>query len=171
MTLSILFFLLIPLFLIPSILLPLNRLRMFLVASFSAFIIVSLLYLFNHWIKGDFIEQAIGEKFRWLSGFLYEKKTELLEVERNHLSFSFFLLSMYLLVYFIVFIPVKLIYVGNNPSFHKQLKTAQKIFVSTLFFLTTFGAAFFFLVNIRMILPFEDGFFHDFFDFLYHIEA
>lgn len=171
MNLSILLLLLIPLFLIPSILLPLNRLRVFLIASTCAFLLVSLLYLFNHWIKEDFIEQAIGEKFRWFSGFLYENRAELSQVEKKHLSFSFFLLAMYLLVYFIIFIPVKLIYVGNNPSFHKQLKTVQKVIVSILFFLTTFGIAFFFLVNIRMILPFEDGFLKDFFDFLYRIEV
>lgn len=171
MTLSLVLIILIPLFILPAILLPLNRLRVFLIGTTSAFLVVAFIYLLNSWTGKSFIEQTIGKYFLFLSSFFYVSKIELSMIEIYHISFSFFLLALYLIIYFVVLLFTTIFYVGNNPSFHKQLKFVQKFFVSILFFVTTFSIVFFFFVNIRLILPIRDGLFENIFSLFYKIEA
>lgn len=171
MTLSLLLIILIPLFIFPSILLPLNRLRIFLIGTISSFLIVGFIYLLNIWIGNNFLEQNIGKYFIFLSGYFYLSIIELSSSEIYHLSFNFFLIFLYFLIYILVFIPVKILYIGKNPSFHKQINHVSKIIYSLIFFITTYSICFFFLINIREIIPLNDGLFQNIFDFIYKIEA
>lgn len=171
MSLSLLLIFIVPLFILPSILLPLNRLRMFLIGTISSFVVIAFIYMLNIWIGNNFLEQNIGKAFLFLSSFFYLSKVELSSVEIYHLSFSFFLIALYFLLYIIVFIPTKLLYIGKNPSFHKQINFFSKIVYSVLFFISTFSICFFFLINIREILPLNDGLFQNVFNFFYKIEA
>lgn len=170
MDLTFALLLLLPLFLLPCILLPLNKVRVYFIGSLSAFIPVAFLYMINRWIDGIFIEQTIGKSFLPVFGFLFVRE-ELSTTEINHLSFSFFLLVLYLATYFLVYLFTKRFYVGNNPTFHKQLNRIQKVILSIFFFITSYTVASVFLINIREILPFPDGLFANLFSWIYQIEA
>lgn len=170
MTLTGVLAFLIPLFILPGILLPLNRLRVFSIGTVSAFIPVSFIYLLNHWMGQNFIEQGIGNAFYPVFRFLFQNP-EISSAEKSHLSFTFFLLFLYLFLYLILLIFTKHYYVGSNPSFHKNLGKIYKIPLSIVFFLTSYTIVFLFLINIRLILPIQDGLFQDFFSWIYPLEA
>ena len=170
MTLTLALLVLLGLFLLSAILLPLNRVRVFSISSFSAFVPVGFIYLLNGWMEKNFIEQEIGKVFFPVFSFLFPTD-ELTLVEKRHLSFSFFLLFLYLILYIIVLLFTKRYYVGNNPSFHKRRNLLTKFLVSSVYFWSAFIVVFLFLVNIREILPFPDGWFQDFFSVIYPIEA
>lgn len=170
MTLTAVLAFLIPLFILPCIFLPLNRLRVFCIGTVSAFIPVAFIFLLNRWLGQNFIEQAIGNAFSPIFGFLFPEP-EISHNEKAHLSFAFFLICLYLVLYLVFLLFTKRFYVGSNPSFHKQLSRIYKIPLSIIFFLTSYTIAFLFLINIRQILPIPDGFFQDFFAWIYPLEA
>ncbi|MCI1735465.1 MAG: hypothetical protein LKM30_07010 [Bacilli bacterium] len=171
MTLTLFLFLLIPIFVLPAIFLPLNRVRMFLYGTVSAFVVVGIFYLLNLWLTPLSVSTQLGRAFRPLSAFLVDGHSELSLTEKYHLSFTFFLMLLYFLVYLIVYLLCKLFFIGSNPSFHKPVKAIRKVIDSSLFLVSTYLALALFFINIREILPFGDGFLSWLFALIYPLEA
>lgn len=171
MTLSLFLLLLLPVFVVPAIFLSLNRLRSYFLPSIFAFALVFSLYLFQVFFPSLEVEEKIGKAFLGMWQFLFRPFIELSQGEIYHLSFDFTLLFLYLLTYTIFFFVTKIYFIGDNPSIHKQVRHVRHTYVGIFFVVFTYGALFFFLISIREILPFEDGFLSFFFPAIYPIEA
>ena len=171
MSLSLILIFLFVLFLIPTILLSHNRLRFYIACSLPAFVMVSIFLFLNMAFPDLGVETKIGKTFLVLFSWTFKRYEELSVKEIYHLSFSFFLLCVYLLTYLVSFLLWKLFFIGINPNIHKPIRIVQKIFDGLFFFLMTYGFVFLFLISIRRMIPFPDGFLQGLFQWLYPLEV
>lgn len=171
MTLTLLLLILLPLFVIPGFLLSRNRLRFFLLCSLPTFILILTLNFIDLSFPAQQINERIGRAFMPMWYWLIKGYTELNQAELIHLSASFSYLLLYFIFYIVFYIPAKIFYIGSNPNIHHFIRTISRTFDALLFILSTYGIVFLFLIEIREILPFDDGFLSSVFDWIYKIEV
>lgn len=170
MTLSWFLLSLFLIFLLPSILLPQNRLRLYLFGTLSSCLVILVFFIVSFSMPEGALERNIGGFFLFLFPFI-GRNIELTFQEMCHLSFCFILLIFYLFVYLIVFLIFKYTYVGTNPNIHRSIKRIRRVFQGILFFLSAYIPLFFFFLNIRGILYLPDGFLASLFNLFYEIKA
>lgn len=170
MSLSLLLLILIPLFLIPAIFLPQNRLKYYSACSLVAFGVIFFICLFDVLISQIDIEDDIGKAFYGMFKPLIER-SQLSQKEIDHLSFWLTLLFFYGLLYLLSYLGMKFFFIGSNPSIKKPSRRIAKVTLSLLFFLSTYMALAIFLVEAREILPFRDGFLSFLFTWIHPIQA
>lgn len=171
MTLSVLLLILLPLFLLPAFLLSKNRLQFYLLCSFPSALGIILLLIIDFSFPSYQINQKIGTAFLPLWNWLFQGYKELNSAEIIHLSCCFSYLLLYFILYLICYLFVKKFYIGSNPNIHGYINLLTRFFSIILFFLTTYGICFLFLIEIREILPFPDGFLSFLFNWFYQIEV
>lgn len=171
MTLSLALLLASSVFILPAVFLSLNRLRFYLYCAMSAFFVVFVFLFFDFYFPSLQVEETIGRTFSFLSSFILNTHIELSIAERYHISFYFFLLVLYFLVYLITYIILKVFYIGANPSVHKNIKQFRHLFDGILFLIFTYGMLALFFIEIRQISPFKDGLFAFFFNWIHPLEA
>lgn len=171
MTISFLILIFTPIFLLPAFLLSHNRLRTYLFSIISATTVLIFIFLLDTFIPKIDLNYNIGKTFYPLWKFLLANNKELTDLERYHVSTSFTYLLIYFLTYILTFIPIKLIFIGTNPNIHKPIKTIQRISDIVLFIIGTYFVFALFIVEIRIILPFNDGFLSSIFSLIYKVEA
>ena len=169
MTLSLILILLLPLLLFLPIFLPRNKTRFYTICATLAAAPILVLYLLNLFFPSLQLQERIGNIFFVFSAFLYANRVELSQAEMVHLSCNFFYLYSYILVYILSSIVVKLLFIGQNPAIQKPISTIRKVFDALLFFVLTYGILFFFLVDIRILFPFGDGFLSPLMNMIYRI--
>lgn len=170
MSLSILLIVLFIIFLIPALFLPQNRIRFYLIASLGSSAFLLALFLLSLAFSTEEFEKGLGGTFSFLFPFL-SGNPELTSMEVHHLSSWFMFLSFYLLFYLILFLSAKFNYVGSNPSIRKPTKSIYRILEALVFLASAFFPLALFFVNIRGILPLQDGFLSPLFDVFYHLGA
>lgn len=171
MTLTLALLVLSSLFFLPACFLSLNRLRTYLIASGSAFFVVFVFLFLNRYFPSLPVEETLGRTFYFLSGFLLDGYIELSLLERYHIAFYFFLLLLYFIIYLIVYIILKIHFVGSNPSVHKNIKRLRQVLAGIFFVVFTYGMMALFFIEIRQILPFNDGILAFFFNWIHPLEA
>lgn len=170
MTLSWLIIFLIPLFLIPAVFLPQNRLKYYSICSLVAFGIVFFICLFNITISQVSIEKDIGKAFYGMFSPIVSRDYLTME-EIYHLSFWLTLIFFYGIIYFLCYMILKFFFIGNNPSIKKPSKRVAQVALSILFFASTYLTFAVFLIEIREIIPFRDGFLSFLFTWIHPIQA
>jgi len=171
MTLSLGIIIILPLFIIPVVLLPINRIRFFLGGTLIAFFLTAIIYLTDAFFPTAGLGDMIGSWAYPIFRFLIEGHIELNTPERYHISFCLFLFILYLTIYLIYFLFGKIFFVGNNPSFNRKTTKLRKAFDGFIFILTTYIGLIIILINIRMILPFSYGVLNPLFNWIYTIGA
>lgn len=169
MSLSLLIILIFLVLLIPTILLPLNKLKTYIMSFTPGFIIC--FFLFFMFLNFPSIEYSLGWGVYPTFSFILNSYKELNNVERAHYSAYLFLIILYFICYLITYILIKIIYIGKNPSIHKATNILVKISLSVLFIIYTSLFTSVVLVEIRGIIPLQDGFLKPIFDSIYLIEA
>ncbi len=168
MSLSILFVILIPFFLIPSIFLPRNKLIIYTLCSGIPGIIFVLLFLTDRIYSSLDISSAIGEAFLGMFSFLTDRET-LSYAQKTHISFNLTCFFFYMVLYMISFVISKFWFIGSNPDIHKVYTAFEKFFLSAMFFIFTYGVLFIFLAEIREIIPLSDGFLSFLFNIIHKV--
>lgn len=169
MTLSILIIAIFPLFLIPTIILPTNKLKIYTYCSMIASSFFLLTFILNLLIPSLNIETIIGKTFLPLFSFIDKQYLKIEEV--YHISFYLTCIFFYLLFYIISILSIKKFYIGKNPSMVKPLSRVEHILYILLFLIFTYVLLSFSLIQIRIIIPLKDGFLENFFSIFYIIEA
>lgn len=169
MTLSLLFLLVAPLFLLPSIFLPSHRLKVYVRSSLLGGLAVLLLSFVDVFFPEVRLAVLLGEPFLPLfSSFLSVEQTYL---EQCRIAMAFFLLFVYFLLYLLSYAVQKLLFLGQNMTIHWSGKILRHVGYSLLFLLFTFVPLVIFFLNIRILLPFPDGIFSPLFQLFYPLEA
>ena len=171
MSLTLALIILASVFIVPAVFLSFNRLRMYLTCSTAAFFVIASIVFANRIFPSLGLEAFLGRTFYFFSEFLITPFEEFSMTERYHLSFQFFLLLLYFVIYLLAYIPMKIFFIGQNPSVHRQRRRLYQIFAGILFIITTYGALSFFIINIRGMLPLRDGFLGWLFTAIYPLEA
>ncbi len=171
MSLSLLVLILIPLFLVPAILFTTNRIRIYFYCSLFAVLFTGIIFIIISFLPEILSEEIFAQPFMNIFAPLMNHYPGLSVEEESHIITQFLYLIIYLLVYFISYLFFKIFYIGTNPAIHKPIKIITKIAYGASFFILTYIPLVIFFVNIRIILPFEDGFLSNLFDLIYLIEA
>ena len=169
MTLSALLLIILPLFLIPALLLPSNRIRLFSYCGLLGFTVVLVFLLLS--LRMPLLINNIGQVFYPMWSPILGGYTTLLASEQYHLSFFLTMFFFYIVSYLICYIFMKVFYKGSNPNINKPIKAIFNILLVVIFVCVTYGSLSYFLIQIREILPFRDGFLSGFFDLIYPLEA
>lgn len=169
MSLSLLIILIFLVLLIPTILLPLNKLKTYILSFTPGFIIC--FFLFFLFLNFPDIEYSLGNSVYHIFSFILNSYKELNIIERAHYSAYLFLIIMYFVCYLITYILIKLVYIGKNPSIHKATNILVKISLSSIFIIYTSFFTTIILIEIRGIIPLQDGFLKPIFSSIYSIEA
>lgn len=169
MTLSFVLLFALPLFLVPSILLPANRLKVYDLSAFLAFLPIALTMLVEAVLPSLGVFSVLADRFRPFYSFLLTDGMTAREesVVGSMVLFLYVYLALYLLVYLIQ----KVFFLGKNVTIHWTGKALSHLFYSTVFFLCTYVPFFLLLVGIRQVFPFGDGFLGGFFQLLNPLEA
>ena len=170
MTLSLLLILLFPLFLVPAIFLPHNRLFSYLIPAFVSTLVLLSLLMIELFAPGLSFFDRIGSFFEPMFSFLMNKR-ELMEEEILHLSCFYALGLIYGITYLIAFLLMKRFYIGSSPYVSSPIKKTGKVFEVILLNICTYLILFFFLIEIRRAIPLREGFLAPFFSWIYPIEA
>ena len=171
MSVSLLCLLLLPMFLLPCFLLSHNRLRTYNLCSLPSAIVLLIIFFTDLFVPSIDLNTKIGEIFYPLWKYTIGGYKEFSIVEKYHLSTSFTYLLFYFITYILCYIPVKIFFIGSNPNIHKKIHFIQRFLNSILFLLSTYGIAVCLIAEIRIMLPFDDGFLSFFFNWLYRIEV
>lgn len=169
MTLSLLFLLIAPLFLLSSIFLPSHRLKVYVRSSLLGGMAVLLISFVDIFFPDVQIVVLLGQPFLPLFFFLLSSEQTFLEQCR--IASAFFLLLLYFLLYLLSYALQKLLFLGQNMTIHWSGKILRHVGYSILFLLFTFVPLVLFFLNIRILLPFPDGIFSSLFQFFYPLEA
>jgi hypothetical protein len=170
MTLSIFLIILLIIFLVPALLLPQNRIRFFLIASLTSTALLIFVFIFSLGFTTTEFEAGISSLFSFLFPSIVNNP-ELNQMEVNHLITWFMALVFYILIYLILFGISKSIFVGTNPNIKETTKRIHRILEALAFLVSTFVPLAIFFINIRGILPFQDGFLATIFNALYSVRA
>ncbi len=171
MSLSLIIFILIPIFLLPALIMTTNRIRIYfycaLAGSFAA-LVLNLAVL----IAGaNFTEVDLASPFLGMFSSFFNYYPSFTTEEKCHIICMFIYLVIYLIVYLIAYIFIKIFYIGKNPAIRRPVKFITKIMFGLGFFALTYLPLCLFLINIRLLFPFEDGLLSFFFDWIYLLEA
>lgn len=170
MSLSLFLILLLPLFLVPAFLLPQNKLRFFTLASSTGVLLILVLTLTDVFFPDTHLMYSFGAFFYpMFAPFL--NRPELNQEEIYHLSAFFAFAFLYGVCYLLTYIPLKIFYIGSNPYLKAPLNKVRRAVEIILYLGMSYALLFFFFVEVREILPFQDGFMKDFFQAVYPIEA
>lgn len=169
MSLSLLIIILFPIFFIPAIMLPKNKLKVYTLSSFIGSSFFLIFFILNILIPAFNIESTIGKAF--LGMFFFIDKTYLTTEEVYHISFYLTCTFFYMVLYIISFIIIKRFYIGKNPDIVKPLSRIANFLYILLFLVFTHILLSFVLIQIREIIPLRDGFLESFFNWIYIIEA
>ncbi len=170
MTLSLVLIFLIPLFVIPVVLLPQNKLKFYTICAAAGTTLAFVLNLLDIVIPQGEISYNIGKFFYPMFAFLVNRNNLSWE-EMYHLSFFFTLLFFYGIVYLDTYLVQKKNHIGKNPDIRKPSSIINNILDIVVFMICTYGILFLFLVEIREILPLGDGIFGWLFNLIYPLEA
>lgn len=170
MSLTVLLILLIPIFLIPAFMLPKNKTRFYGLGFALSVMVVFAINLINIFLPAFEISDNIGHFFLPMFAFIVNREY-LTTAEINHLSFWFFCLLLFTFIYIIYYLIAKKHHIGTNPDVHKIITKLNSVFYVIIFFALTYGVVFIFLIEIREIIPLQDGFLGFIFDWFYKIEA
>lgn len=169
MSLSTVIFVLLPLFLIPAIVLPSNRMKVYFISSFFAAIPVMVLVLVCLLYSENRILLSFGSIFSPIfQAFFIDGMTSL---EKAQVSLFFVSLVLYFILYIISYAIQKVFVLGSNVTIKIGPNPIGHFFYAVFFVLFTFGALAMFLIGIRQILPLPDGFLSGFFQWLFPLEA
>ena len=169
MSLSILLFAIIPLFAIPAILLPDNKIRIFSYSILIGFSLVfaSVLLVF---IQGSF-DIIVGRGLYPAFGWFLKNNLELSINERYKIAFSFAQILIFFLVSTLSYVTLNSFYIGKNPSIIKNNNKFFNVLFRILMFFISYIAVSYFLISIRNLLCLEDGFLSSLFNLIYYIGA
>lgn len=171
MTISAITILLSVFFLLPSFLMSHNRLRKYIFTLLPSVFTLFLLYFIDLTVKKIDLNTSIGEFFYPMWGWLFQGYKEFTMIERLHLSASFTYLSIYILLLILSSFIVPIFFVGTNPEIHKPIRFVHRLLDIILFLVFSYGVLFVFIAEIRMLLPFPDGFLSPIFNLIYSIKA
>lgn len=170
MSLSLILILLLPLFVIPAFFLPQNRLRFYTICSLIATGIVVTINLLNLFLSSLNIEGNMGKFFYPMFSFLLNRNT-LANASIYHLSFWLTNLLIYFLSYLLTYLIIKFHFIGKNPDIHKVVTKFTKAINILLFLVSTYVVLGVFLIEIREILPVQEGNLSWLFALIYPLEA
>lgn len=171
MSLSIIILCLLPIFLIPAFVITNNRIRIYFSCSSGATIVV-LIIAFVAWLLPEHMsDNILASPFAGISNYIHMSLPYLSSQEVSHIIVQFEYLIIYLVVYLLVYLFFKIFFIGSNPAIRKPIKVIGKIAYGLGFFICTFLPLSLFLINIRLLLPFQDGFLNDFFNLIYYVGA
>ena len=165
MSLSIVTFLLLPLFLIPAAIVPSNRMKVYFVSSLLSALPAGILLAICLLLPDSGLVQTLSSLMEPSLSFLLLPGMSL--AERQRICILFFLLSLYFLVYAVSYILQKIFFLGSNVTIQSR---PTKV-IRHVFFLCTYLFLVVFLAGIRQLLPLPDGFLSPLFDFLFPLEA
>ncbi len=169
MTLSLLLIFIFVCSLFPSIFLPSNKIKTYILSAIAGFIIIFFLYFLC--LNFPSLEYSLGKFSHPMFAFLLDGYIELSLVERYHISACLFMLFIFFLSYIISYTFVKIFYIGSNPNIHKATNVISRTLLSVLFLSLSAFLLSVFLIEIRLIIPLQDGLFSKMFQFIYKIEA
>ncbi len=170
MTVSLLLILFLPLFRIPSYLLPRNRLKVYLYSALVACFVISLIGLADR-IGGSSIEDKLGRFFSPMFSFLIDPIDGITVKEAHHV-YCYLANSLLYVLSFLLALPIfSFFLIGDNPSIYHHVRWLSRFFLSFFFVLSTYGIFFLVIVNLRGILPFPSGFLEPVFARFYPLGA
>lgn len=170
MSITLLLFLFLLLFRIPSYLLPRNRLRIFLYSAAFSCLVIGLIGLIDR-IGGRFLEERRGLFFSPLFSFLL-KNAEGLTVKEIHHAYCYLANSLVYRLSFLISLPLFSLFItGENPSIYHPVRWLSRFFLSFFFVRLTYGVFFACIVNLRRVIPLPDGFLGPVFNRFYPIGA
>ena len=170
MTLSLVLIVLIPLFVIPVVMLPQNKLKFFTFCALAGTALIFVLEFSNFLFSSLQIRVNIGKAFYPMFAFFAYRPYLSLE-ECYDLSFLFTMLFFYGICYFATFLILKRIHIGSNPNIRKPSSIISTIFDTVIFLVCTYGVLAIFLIDIRIILPLGDGFLGWLFQLIHPLKA
>ena len=169
MSLSLLFLLAFPLFLLPSLLLPSHRLKVYVLSSLLGGVFVLLFYFVDLAFPEIGLVAIVGQPLLSLLSSTFGPEQTL--AERCQVATAFLLLFVYLVLYLVSYLLQKVFLMGGNMTIHWSGKILRHIGFSLLFLLLTFLPFVLFFLNIRILLPIPDGFLSPLFQFFFPLEA
>lgn len=169
LNLSMLIIMIVIINIFPAILLSSNKIKIYIYSCIPGFILV--FFAFFICLNFPDVKYTLGKAtyplFHWLldnyEGFTFN--------ELYHISANLFLAFIYVIFYIITFIIIKLCFVGVNPNASRPATVFNKVILSTSFMVFTAVVISIILIEIRMILPINDGFLSSIFQLIYKIEA
>jgi hypothetical protein len=170
MTISLCLLLLFPLFLIPALLLPSNRMRVYTIAAATGFGLIAL-EIFLSVVSGGQLEQILGKVFMPLYGVFLNAIPTLSVLEKQHLSFFFLAFASYFVAYFAAYLIQKQVAIGTNPNIQKPATKISHVLSIIAFLVFTYGGLCLYIIETRELLPLRDGLLAPFFQVIYPIEA
>ena len=155
MTLSLVLVLLLPVCLIPAVLLPDHRLRMFLYGLIGPAVLYLVFAGILFYYPG--IASKVGLAIPFYRGLL-SAHPELTSFEEGELSYALFSFLLTLVLAALLTLLLSLRYIGKNPDIHKPTRTVFHVLRSLFFFAITYGILFHFFACVRYLLPVPEGF-------------
>ncbi len=169
MSLSAAILALFPIFLIPAIFLPSNRMKVFFFASLSAAIPVAVFILVCMFLPDKQLLLSFGNVFvSSFSAFYVEGMTFL---EKAQVALLLFSLMVYFVIYLVAYVLQKVFVLGSNVTIRIGPNPMGHFLYSFFFILFTYVFLVVFLAGIRQILPFPDGFLSPLFQWLFPLGA
>lgn len=169
MSLSWILIIILPLFSIPLIILPNNKVRIFSISLFIGISIVVILNILN--ALNNSVSQTTGKIMYPLYSWMVKGNIELNQKEKYHVSFIFTQALFFSIITISSYIVFNLFYIGKNPSIKKNGGKFFNIFLRIITYLGLYLTFSFFLISIRNLTSLEDGFLKDLFNLIYYIGA
>ena len=169
MSLSAMIFVLFPLFLIPSIILPSNRMKVFCIASLFAGLPTLVLFLAALLSPGDILLLTLGDALSPFVSFLF--LSGMTHYERSLIGLAFLCLLLYFLLTIVTLLIQKAFVLGSNVTIRLGPHPIAHFIYAFFFLLFTYGMLVLFLITIRQILPLPEGFLSPLFQSLLPLEA
>lgn len=169
MSLSVILLIISPLFAIPLLLLPNNKVRIFSFSLLIGFGFILTLNIFNS-INNNF-GYSIGKGIYPLYSWFIDGNIELSKVERYHTSFVFTQAIIFLVLVISFYTLFNVFYIGKNPSIEKNKGKFLNIFLKIVIYLLSFATISYFLISIRYLTCMEDGFMSGLFNLIYKVGA
>lgn len=171
MTITMIAFISTVLFLVPAFVLPHNQLRAIICSFIPGFLLLSILHFCDLFITTINLNESMGKFFSPMWKPLFEGFEELSLAEEIHISTSFSYLFIYIVCFIICYSIISYFFIGSNPSVRRPIKTIHRAFDILFLFGFTYAVWFFFLAEIRLIIPFPDGFLWPLYQWIYPIEV
>lgn len=169
MSISLLLLVLFLLFLIPSYLLPRNRLKVYLYSAVFSFLVIGCIGVLDR-IGRTQLEDRRGRFFSPFFSFRIKPIIGITEKERHHV-YCYLANALIYVVSFVLSAPVFSLSTGENPSVHRNVRWLSRFFLSSAFVVFTYGIFALFIINLRRIIPLPSGIREPFFNLFYSIGA
>lgn len=169
MSLSTAILALFPVFLIPAIFLPSNRMKVFFIASLSSAVPVAVFILLCLFLPDKQLLLSFGNVFFSFYGAFYIEGMTF--AEKSQVCLLLFCLLLYFVIYIVSYVLQKAFVLGSNVTIRIGPNPIGHFLYSFFFVLFTYAFLAVFLIGIRQILPLRDGFLSSFFQWLFPLEA